>query len=60
MKKLQPNKKVGLVTFNNEINIIGDGTSGEMKVKGETLHKYDEILNLSIANGDHLLSKPIG
>lgn len=26
MQKIYPNKKIGLVTFNNEVTVIGDGT----------------------------------
>ena len=32
-----PNRKVGLVTFNNEVSVIGDGTQGVTNINGDKL-----------------------
>ncbi len=47
MEKIHPNRKVGIVTFNNEIAVIGDGTANPIIIAGDKLNKYDEILNLA-------------
>jgi len=46
MIKENPKRKVGLVTFNNEVVVIGDGTNPEnCVITGDKLNKFDEILN---------------
>jgi hypothetical protein len=37
MQKNNPDRKVGLVTFNREVNIIGDGTKAPVTVAGDKL-----------------------
>jgi len=37
MKKNNPDRKIGLVTFNNEVSIIGDGTKDPVNVAGDKL-----------------------
>eukprot|EP01102_Stenamoeba_stenopodia_P018668 TRINITY_DN6891_c0_g1_i2.p1 TRINITY_DN6891_c0_g1~~TRINITY_DN6891_c0_g1_i2.p1 ORF type:complete len:715 (+),score=225.83 TRINITY_DN6891_c0_g1_i2:79-2223(+) len=52
-----PKKKVGLVTFNNEVNLIGDGSSMEPKIiTGDKLSNYEELLAAGDANA---IAKPI-
>jgi hypothetical protein len=42
-------RKLGLVAFDNEIEIIGDGVEKPMTIKGEKkLHDYNQLL----ANGE--------
>jgi len=43
LKKDHPNKKVGLVTFNNEVTLIGDGSKGEVTIKGDSLYNFEDI-----------------
>ena len=43
--KENPNKKIGLITFNNEITIIGDGSSSQPTiVSGDKLDNFDLLL----------------
>ena len=42
-----PNKKVGLVTFNHSVNVIGDGNMAELKIARDKLNSKDEIKSLS-------------
>lgn len=46
-----PNKKVGLVIFNNEVNVIGDGKKGGLVLAGDKLKNYEKIVNEIKANG---------
>jgi len=41
MKKLNPNRKVGLVTFNNDVVMIGDGMADPIFIAGDRLNKFD-------------------
>ena len=41
IKTLQPNKKVGLVTFNNEVVVYGDCKKGPVHIVGDKLGKYN-------------------
>ena len=48
MKKESPDKKVGLITFNDEVVIIGDGIESEhYTIAGDKLNKFDEIFENS-------------
>jgi hypothetical protein len=54
-KKENPNKKIGLITFNNEITVIGDGTSPQATIiSGDKLNNFDTLLeegkNLEISH----------
>lgn len=44
MKEIYPKRKVGLVTFNNEVQIIGDGTQDPDIVRGDKLQNYEFLL----------------
>lgn len=37
-------KKVGLVTFNNEVTIVGDGIEDPQTIAGDKLDDYDYLL----------------
>lgn len=43
LKKNNPNKVIGLVTFNNEVVVFGDGTVPPVTIAGDRLFKVDEI-----------------
>lgn len=36
-----PNRKVGIVTFNDEVQIIGDATKSPLTIAGDKLNDYD-------------------
>ena len=44
MEKNSPNRKIGLVTFNNEVTVIGDGTKNPTTIAGDKLLNYDFLL----------------
>ena len=37
-KKSHPNKKVGLVIFNDEVNVVGDGSKDPLIIAGDKLN----------------------
>jgi len=52
-----PRKRVGLVTFSNEVSIIGDGSSSETKIiAGDRLGNYEELLAVGEVTS---IAKPI-
>jgi len=40
-----PNRKVGIVTFNSEVTVIGDGTQAHEVITGDKLFDYDYLIN---------------
>jgi biopolymer transport protein ExbD len=54
LAKQHPNRNVGLVTFNDEVIIIGDGTKEPVFIAGDKLHKYDEIMAISSGSADKI------
>lgn len=59
MQKATPNRKVGIVAFNGEVNVIGDGSSPAVSIAGDKLQDYDFLLNNGIQLGQKLFTKPI-
>jgi hypothetical protein len=39
-----PERKLGVVTFNNEVTIIGDGTKNPQVIAGDKLYDYDWLI----------------
>jgi hypothetical protein len=39
-----PDRKIGLVCFNHEVTIIGDGTKTEQIIAGDKLYDYDFLI----------------
>lgn len=54
-----PERKVGLVQFNSELNIIGDGSKGQVAVAGDKLYDFEFLLNNGIQEGSGRMLKPI-
>jgi len=45
--KIHPDKRVIMITFNNEVNIIGDGTNDDIiVVTGDKLSDQDKLLDI--------------
>lgn len=44
MKAKDPNKKVGLITFNNEVVVFGDCKKDPLHIVGDRLGKFNEII----------------
>lgn len=38
------NRKVGVVTFNNEVTVIGDGAKNPQVITGDKLNDFDYLL----------------
>lgn len=43
--KNDPNKKVGLITFNNEVIVFGDCSKDPVNILGDKLTKKENIVN---------------
>lgn len=56
LKASHPRKRVALVTFGNEVRILGDGTSPEMEVAGDRLNNLAELQQIGER---YALSAPI-
>lgn len=37
-------RKLGIVTFNNEVTVIGDGTANPQTIAGDKLFDYDFLI----------------
>ena len=59
MHKNNPDRKIGLVTFNNEVTIIGDGTKQPLTVTGDKLQNYDFLLKNGVESSAKLFVKSI-
>eukprot|EP01119_Soliformovum_irregulare_P010427 TRINITY_DN2560_c0_g1_i1.p1 TRINITY_DN2560_c0_g1~~TRINITY_DN2560_c0_g1_i1.p1 ORF type:complete len:705 (-),score=229.00 TRINITY_DN2560_c0_g1_i1:13-2127(-) len=46
MYKENPNRKVGLITFNGEVSVLGDGTQMSETVVGDRLMSYDQMFKV--------------
>jgi len=54
MKKKNPDRKIGLVTFNNEVTVIGDGTKDPITITGDKLYNYDFLLKNGVETSANL------
>ena len=44
MSVLAPDRKIGIVCFNSEVTVIGDGTSNPSTIAGDKLFNYEFLL----------------
>lgn len=51
-----PEARVGLVSFSNEVTLIGDGTQKQVSVRGDRLYSWDELQEIG---NDFIISKSI-
>jgi hypothetical protein len=51
-----PEKRIGLITFNNDVTIIGDGTQDEVVVSGDKLSSLEQLQ--AVGDG-YLLQTPV-
>lgn len=54
-----PNKVVGLVTFNNEVLLIGDGQNAPITITGDRLYNAEEIRTLSHQAAPLIMCRPV-
>jgi uncharacterized ubiquitin-like protein YukD len=60
MAEVEPDKKVGLVTFSNDVNIHGDSTQVPQVVAGDKLSDYEYLRKNGIDITDTHMKKPVG
>jgi len=58
LNKMNPNRRVGFVTFNNEVIAYGDGTKTQVKINGNNLNDYDTIKQMAEKSHD-IISVPL-
>ena len=59
MANLAPDRKVGIVQFNDEVSIIGDGINAPSIVAGDKLLNYEFLLENGINEGNQRMQKNI-
>jgi hypothetical protein len=59
MNQLYPHRRVGLITFSNDIEIIGDGSNPSMKIQRKYLLNEKKIMNTALQASDSLFVNPI-
>jgi hypothetical protein len=59
MQKNNPDRKIGLVTFNSEVTIIGDATKQPQTVAGDKLNNYDFLLQNGVEGASKLFQKSV-
>ena len=52
-------RKIGIVTFNHEISIIGDGTKPVQNIAGDHLQNFDWLQNNGKAAAAERLQQPV-
>lgn len=53
-------RKVGVVTFNNEVTILGDGSQNEVRVAGDHLMNFDYLVENAKKQAGNLMQKTVG
>lgn len=59
LKKEYPDKKIGIVTFNSDVTIIGDGSQDPQTVTGDKLNNWDVLMQNGLTEGAKRLSKSL-
>lgn len=59
MHKNNPDRKIGLVTFNSEVSIIGDGSGAPTTIAGDKLHNYEFLLANGVSSAATQFKKSI-
>lgn len=59
MAKNAPNRKIGLVTFNNEVTVIGDGTKHPQTISGDKLLDFEFLRTNGIQSSQNLFKNSI-
>ena len=60
MSKGAQDRKVGIITFNNEVSVIGDGTQDPQTITGDHLNDLEYLKNNGKAQGQQRLKENIG
>ena len=60
MSKGADQRKVGIVTFNDEVSVIGDGTIAPQTIAGDHLTDIEFLKNNGKTAGTERLTQPVG
>lgn len=52
-------RKIGIVSFNNEVQVIGDGTKSAQTITGDHLNNFEWLQNNGKAQAAERLTQPI-
>ncbi|KAL4491824.1 hypothetical protein ABPG72_006079 [Tetrahymena utriculariae] len=55
----QPNKKIGLIIFNNEVTIYGSGFAEPVVITGDKLYRTEEIYQIAAESSQRLFNLPV-
>lgn len=59
LKNTNPNKVVGLVEFNNEVTIVGDGSQQPVTIAGDRLNNFQDIKQIALQAQQSMMATPI-
>ena len=54
-----PDRRLGLVTFNSEVSIIGDGTKADLNLAGDKLNDYQYLLETGVIQSQERMQKSV-
>ena len=54
-----PERKIGLITFNHEVTVIGDGTNVPQVIAGDKLNDFQYLMENGKTESAKMLSRPI-
>jgi len=59
MSKGAQNRKVGIVTFNNDVTVIGDGSKNTQTITGDKLYNYDWLVDNGEKMAKEMMEKTV-
>ena len=60
MAEQNPDRKLGLVAFDNQISIFGDGVDQpKLLVEDQTMHDYNKLMEIGLEEGVQRMNAPI-
>mmetsp|Transcript_20686 Transcript_20686/g.19698 ORF Transcript_20686/g.19698 Transcript_20686/m.19698 type:complete len:124 (+) Transcript_20686:1161-1532(+) len=59
MSTIAPDRKIGIVTFNGEVNVLGDGSKNPHTIAGDKLKDFNFLQESPILLAKEYLSKSI-
>lgn len=59
MAESNPDRKIGIVTFEGAVEIIGDSVEKPISIDNHIMNDYDKILENGLEQGDKRLKNPI-
>jgi hypothetical protein len=59
MAKGAQNRKIGVVTFNNDVTVIGDGTKNPVTITGDKLQNYDWLVENGNKMAEVMMEKTV-